>query len=584
MTTLFDSLDPSSLDLPPDAPPPIPVRDYQGQARDNVFWSWEQEAARSALIVAATGTGKTRTAAAIAYRVLVKWGGDFLWVAHREELVDQAAETFAKLMPWAGVGIERGSERSAIGRMAPRIVVASKDSLYKSDRLARLGKTRFAAAGLDEAHHFRRDVKTYADIFNYFDCPMFGVTADPRRGDNYSLGYSFDSLAFFYPTLQAIYDGWLVPPRQEFAYVAGLDLSKVATKGGDFDASELAKEMSKERPLAAACSAAIKYGGQGERRRSTLVFNASVEHARRSAEILNRDAAEGRTGPAASVDCKATAKTLRKAIVDMYRTGPDAIQHLLNYGIFTEGFDAPTTEVVIMSRPTKLESLYVQMVGRALRPAEEIVGALNAAPDAAARRAIIAASRKPFATVVDLVGVSGKHRLAGLPSLLYGVCPPAICARVAKLLVENKDAEKNDLVDAVAKAKKEAEEAERANRRRGIRIRADLRSHLMDPFSTRKRAGLRVAAKPQPLPPSQKMRDYLLRYGVSVDKVEAMTAGKAKRVARLIQQRREKGLCTYKMARTLIKHGMPAQVAIDCTFDDARAHLDKLARTGWGRL
>ena len=154
-------------------------RDYQQAAIAGVMKAFE--AKRSTLAVLATGLGKTVIAAELA-----RLRGDVLFIAHRETLIDQAAQ---KLRRWTGqhVAIEKAERRSRGGQF----VVASVQSL-RGDRL------RFFAAGhqhiktiiIDECH--RAAAKSYRDVLAAFpDAKVLGLTATADRGDKKALGTVF---------------------------------------------------------------------------------------------------------------------------------------------------------------------------------------------------------------------------------------------------------------------------------------------------------------------------------------------------------------------------------------------------------
>src|SRR5262249_54855336 len=104
----------------------------------------------------------------------------------------------------------------------------------------------------------------------------------------------------------------------------------------------------------------------------------------------------------------------RERAVWEYKNG--ALQFLLNYGVFTEGFDAPSTGMIVMGRPTKSILTYTQQLGRGTRP---LPGTVDGLDTAEARKDAITASKKPFLTVLDFVGNS-KHRLVSATDVLGG--------------------------------------------------------------------------------------------------------------------------------------------------------------------
>lgn len=368
------------------------IRGYQNEAADGFFDSWTES--NSALAVMATGLGKTITAGIVAQRI-VKSGKDFLFIAHREELIRQAAKAFRSMYPGIRCGIEMADERIDYNS-PPSIVVASKDSLTP-ERLRRFERDRYGGIMVDEAHHCAEKNRSYMDVLDYFTgYKLGGLTATPKRKDEAILGKVFGSVAYVYSILDGILDGWLVRIRQEVIHVEEIDISNLSTgSSGDLKESEISEIMSQEKPLHVVAQAAIdaSYRGSDKPRGQVIVFCPSVTHAGKVAAILNRRNAKEHSGCAAAIDSINMDSNFRNAVVDRFKLG-DPI-YLCNYGIATEGFDHPGVVAVVIARMTKSESLFAQMIGRGTRPLEEVVAALNKAATAEERRAIIASSRKP---------------------------------------------------------------------------------------------------------------------------------------------------------------------------------------------
>ena len=100
---------------------------------------------------------------------------------------------------------------------------------------------------------------------------------------------------------------------------------------------------------------------------------------------------------------------------------------LVNCGLYLEGFDVPSVQVILNARPTKSTTLYTQITGRALRPVDDVANLLSSTDSALTRREIIEKSTKPAALIIDLVDQAQRHELVTLPSL-YGL-PPQIDAQ-----------------------------------------------------------------------------------------------------------------------------------------------------------
>ncbi len=364
------------------------------------------EAKPSTLAVLATGLGKTVIFSHLARR----WPGRVLVLAHRDELVQQAVEKL-QVITGEDVGVEMGKaalDEDAIFK--PRLVVSSVQTMCRPKRQQKFRPCEFGLVVIDEAHH--SVARTYRDVIaHYRQSPtlrLLGVTATPKRADLLAMGQVFDTVAFDYGIEPAVEDGWLVPVKQQAVTVEGLDFSKVRSIAGDLNEADLEKILKEERILHATAAPTVEVAGD----LPALVFCVTVAHARALAVVLNRYKKES----ALALD-GSTPMDDRRDAIERFKRGE--IQFLCNCGLFLEGFDAPTTALVVMARPTKSLALYTQVLGRGTRPLPGIVDPLaEAAPEA--RRAAIASSRKPSMLVLDFVGNSGRHKIITAADLLGG--------------------------------------------------------------------------------------------------------------------------------------------------------------------
>jgi superfamily II DNA/RNA helicase len=227
--------------------------------------------------------------------------------------------------------------------------------------------------------------------------------------------------------------------------------------------------------------------------RPTLVFCVTKAHAERMAEVFSRH--PGVTSACITDD---TPTRDRRDIVQKFQRGQ--IQILTGVGVFTEGFDAPSTAVVAMARPTKSLGLYCQMLGRGTRPLPGIVDG-PATPEE--RREAIANSAKPHMTVLDFCGNAGRHKLiTSFDVLCGGADERDVLAALAK--AKNDDGEPVPVTEAVEKAKldREAKEeaqrerlrlaAEEAARRAKLRVDAKYRAYESSPFERKATPDIRV--------------------------------------------------------------------------------------------
>lgn len=325
-------------------------RPYQSQAVDAVLTKYQSGKSRL-LLHLPTGAGKTVIAALLMEKLLkLSQSERILFVAHRQEIVDQTAEKIAAHFGDLRVGLEQG-DRSAAGD--ERVVVASIPSLHQ--RLEKFDPGEFTAIIVDECHHIH--ARTWLETIRHFDRDekklLVGMTATPRRTDGRSADEFFDELAFEI-TLERLQDlGYLVP-MEYFTVEASIGLDSLGLSvNGDFQAKALAAAMNTPELRALA----IRAWSERSRFQKTIAFCASVTHA----EAMTRDFLE--LGIEAAVVTGATKN--RSEILDDFRKGN--LQVLANYGVLTEGFDDPTIECVLLSRPTTSPLVYNQCLGRGLR-------------------------------------------------------------------------------------------------------------------------------------------------------------------------------------------------------------------------
>lgn len=347
------------------------LRWYQGAGKVAVESSLEVN--RSCLTVMATGLGKTRLGGAIAG----DWPGNVLWLAHRDELIQQARDDLERITGEM-VEIEQGQLRAS---SRSRIVVGSVDTVKRQNRLDRFGAERFSLVITDEAHHYT--AATYRRPLEFFkNAKLLGLTATPDRGDEKALGQIFDDVAFVFDIQQGIEQGYLVPIRAHTVEVKELDISGVKTQAGDLVAAQLDEVMLK------ACAGIVKETLRYEPVRQGIVFLPGVKSAELAAQLFNRE----KPGSAAFVSGM-TDKDERRDIVRAFRDG--RVQYLCNCQIATEGFDAPGCSMIVQGRPTKSRALAAQMAGRGTRVLPGIVDHLDGEARAPERREAIAGSAKP---------------------------------------------------------------------------------------------------------------------------------------------------------------------------------------------
>jgi len=381
------------------------LRPYQIEAQQKILAA-RQRGCRAQLVSLATGLGKSVIIATLPELLELRPTDVTLVVAHRDELIQQLVEKMKAQNPGAVVGVEKAEETAAEDCT---IVVGTVQTLtgVRLNRFATKFGRRIALFVIDEAHHAA--APTYRAILDKMllkrpDMLVIGFTATPYRGDGVRLTEIFPDIVYSKDAREAIREGYLVPVRS-YAIATDVDLDGVASRAGDFALGQLADTVDtdeRNRKVLAAYQTLTP-------EMKTLVFAASVEHARNIA-VLFKDA--GIKAAFASGD---TPQAERETIVAGFRS--DKIDVLVNCGLYLEGFDVPSVQVIVNARPTKSTTLYTQVTGRGLRPLDEDAFVVSSFPTPQARCQWIARSRKPYAIIIDIVDQARRHQLVTLPTL-----------------------------------------------------------------------------------------------------------------------------------------------------------------------
>ena len=323
------------------------LRPYQNEAVEAVERAFSD--VRSTLLVLPTGCGKTIVFSSIAARE-VRRGGRVLILAHRGELLEQAADKLRR-----ATGIVAGMEKAEITSDSMdeppyTVVVGSVQSMCREKRLSRFAHDDFSLIVIDECHHALTD--TYGAVLRHFDtAKVLGVTATPDRGDLRSLGEVFESIAYEYSIVDAIKSGYLSPIRAQTVPLQ-IDLTSVQKQGGDYQA-------------AAVGCALDPYLGQIVQEirercadRKTVVFTPLIATSIKMLDLLRAAGVEAREVNGDSENRAETLKWFDEA-------APGCV--ILNSMLLTEGWDSPSADCVVVLRATKVRSLFCQMVGRGTR-------------------------------------------------------------------------------------------------------------------------------------------------------------------------------------------------------------------------
>jgi len=345
----------------------IKLRGYQDEAIEAVRERF-RGGDRTALIVLATGGGKTLTALTAVAQCVGK-GGRVLWVAHRAELLQQPRRVWEGLPQFAEVG-RAGVVKGSTDETGADVVFASAQTigvspLDEDSRLRRiLDHGRISLVVLDEAHHYPDDGRGMfgglVTALRELCAPWFvGLTATPERTDGRPLGSLWGVPAYARGLHELIRDGYLVSPTMQVEPLELAETAKTAIEGArsDKEAAALANGMIRTAITDHAVATMAQHRG-----RPALVYGCGVDHVLELAEAL---AADG--WKTAAITGKTKSRD-RLAYQTAYQRGE--LDAIVNCGVLTEGTDLPRTEIVVLARPVRSKPLYIQIVGRGLRLSE----------------------------------------------------------------------------------------------------------------------------------------------------------------------------------------------------------------------
>jgi superfamily II DNA or RNA helicase len=318
----------------------IKLRDYQELLVNNTRQSFKSKKKRP-LIVAPVGAGKTVFFSHMV-SLSVKRGNKVLVLAHRDELLDQISTTLRLFkVPHSFISGRRTFLPNMPVQVGSVMTVINRLNLFTPDLII-----------LDEAHHATNN-NSFGKIINYYDVFTIGVTATPCRLSGEPLGDVFDDMILA-PTMSELISMGYLSDYRLFAS-AEFKTDNLRMTAGDYNKQDLEKEVDKPQITGSAIN---EYKNYLSKKRA-VVFCVSVKHSENvAAEFMKHNI------PSASIDGKMTS-TKRKSIIENFKS--DKIKVITNCNIITEGFDLPAIEGVILLRPTQSLSLYIQMMGRALR-------------------------------------------------------------------------------------------------------------------------------------------------------------------------------------------------------------------------
>lgn len=513
------------------------LRPYQQQAKDAIFSEWEN-GIKKTLLVLPTGCGKTIVFAKVAEEC-VKGGSRVLILAHRGELLDQAADKIGK-STGLGCATEK-AEQTCLGSWF-RIVVGSVQSMMREKRLNQFPNDYFNTIIIDEAHHCISD--SYQKVLRHFpDAEVLGVTATPDRGDMQNLGTVFESLAYEYTLPKAIKEGYLSPIKA-VTIPLKIDMSAVGVQAGDFKSGDIATAL--DPYLESIAEEMEKYCSN----KKTVVFLPLVKTSQKFRDILNN---HGFKAAEVNGDSKDRAEILEAFDKDQYNV-------LCNSMLLTEGWDCPSVDCIVVLRPTKVRSLYCQMVGRGTRLSPE--------------------TNKDHLLLLDFLWHTERHELCHPASL---ICESA---EVAQKMTENMEKDAGCVID-IEEAEKTASEDVVAQREEALAKQLSemkrRKKRLVDPLQfemsiqAEDLSGYVPAFGWEMAPPSEGQKKTLEKLGILPDTIE--NAGKASKILDRLDKRRREGLTTPKQIRFLESRGF--QHVGTWQFETAKNMIDRIAGNGW---
>lgn len=511
------------------------LRPYQQEAHDSILKKWQAGTDRL-LLVLPTGTGKTIVFAAVT-RDRVLQGSRVLILAHRGELLEQAAD---KLVKSTGLGsaLEK-AESSCLGSWF-RVTVGSVQTMMRESRLKKFPPDYFTTIIIDEAHHCISD--SYQKVLQHFPgAKVLGVTATPDRGDMRDLGTYFEQIAYEYSLPEAIREGYLSPIKA-LTIPLKIDISQVGISAGDFKAGEVGTAL--DPYLEQIATEMETYC----RNKKTVVFLPLVKTSQKFRDILIRhgfDAAE------VNGNSEDRAEVLRDFDEGRYNV-------LCNSMLLTEGWDCPSVDCIIVLRPTKVRSLYSQMVGRGTR----------------------LFPGKSHLLLLDFLWLTERHDLCHPASL---ICEDP---EIAQKMTENLAKDPGAAVDIEAAEKTASEDVQRDREEALAKLLAEQKrkkSKLVDPLQYEMSIGdLDLVNYVPPFgkdmqPPTELQKKTLEKMQINPDGVD--NAGKAQLLIDKITQRQMSSMATPRQIRQLENRGF--ENVGTWSFEQARRLIDRIAANGW---
>ena len=513
------------------------LRPYQKEAKEAIFEEWDSGVSKT-LLVLPTGCGKTVVFAKVTEEC-VRQGDRVLILAHRGELLEQAAD---KLMKTTGLGCALEKAESSCQGSWFRVVVGSVQTLMREKRLNSFDPFYFNTIIIDEAHHCISD--SYQRVLQHFPhAHVLGVTATPDRGDMRNLGAYFESLAYEYTLPKAIKEGYLSPIKA-LTIPLKIDMSSVSVQAGDFKASEIGTAL--DPYLQGIAEEMQKYCMD----KKTVVFLPLVKTSQKFRDLLNQ---YGFRAAEVNGDSQDRAEILKDFDAGKYNV-------LCNSMLLTEGWDCPSVNCIVVLRPTKVRSLYCQMVGRGTRLSPE--------------------TGKDHLLLLDFLWHTERHELCHPASL---ICENEEVAQQMTENLEKKAGMPVDLEEAEQKASEDVVAQREEALAKQLSEMKKRKKKLVDPLQFEMSIQAEDLSSYVPSfgwemgPPSEKQKKTVEKLGIMPDEIE--NAGKAEKILDRLNKRRTEGLTTPKQIRFLESRGF--EHVGTWQFETAKNLIDRIAANGW---
>jgi len=527
-------------------------RFYQRDAQNAVREAWKEF--RTVLVTMGTGAGKL----SIAAKQIEECAeiGKCLFLADRDELLRQPLERFnrvAGLIP----ALEKAGDKASLNA---KVVVGSLQTLKREGRRERFPRDHFKFLFVDEAH---RNSDGAAEIVQYFDsAKVCAYTATPFRAGLRDLSKYYETVAYAMPMLDLIGEGF-APPMKVLTLPVEIDISGVkqsySVDGKDFNPTDLAGTMA---PYFEAIVDLLK-----EHVPNSQII-ASLPLIALSKDFATICRAKGIT--ARHVDGKSED---RHEIIHAFSL--KRFQLICCADLLSTGVDIPTADCYLNLSPTRSAVKYQQFVGRVMRVLPGVIDHLPEKDQAEERKACIAASEKPYATILDMLLQDGElgvmrpgHLVANSEEeaqTIYGatkkVRSPEDLQEIARRVLEDRE---QQLVRRL----------ERATAQTGGKVLSI--EHVGALLHSRKLLHYEPVSKWEEKEVSQPQAQLLHRFGINPEGIQ--TKGAASVLIGELIDRRTRGLCTFKQAEYLKRLGHTAPETVP--FSQVNAEIQRLRSGG----